>query len=548
MLISLFLIQCSSVHKEDKNVLAQINDLTVTTTHFENAFKEYYYRTGQVLKPDVSTKVAILNSQFNTYVLAVYAEDENLNETDEAIQNRKAIDRRVLNEEYLNQVILSNIDITEQRLRDYFLRFNTQLRASHIYAKDKSTIEEYYLRLQNGENFERLASEVFEIPYLAEHGGDIGRFTTDDMDIAFEEAAFSLKLGEISKPVQTAQGYSIIKVTDRVSKPLITENEFNQRRDQLYSYVLKKEKELKTRDHINNFLSNLVFSEAVISDLWRLISNNYEGMTNKSPEFISNLSGNELLIKYDGFNFSINDFKEELLISNTGLLNTIKDENSFRRFIEGVAYRSYLFTEAKNYKIDEQVFVQESINETYLHYLSELANNHLRLSINNTEAELYSEYQINQDLFVKPLEINFARIVLDTEEKANWISNEINSGMDFSSLVDLYTLNNEDRFTAGELGFKSIKDFGFSSTELALLEPGEVSGVIQYSQNEYHLYKCIERIEPKALSFSQAHDLVNEYLIKKKLRSLRDKTIEEVKDKHNATVYLKKLQELAIQI
>src|SRR5690606_12949586 len=82
------LISCkgSADKVNDEDVLAQIEDFYVSTTHFENAFREYYYRTGQVLTSDDQTKQAILNSEFNTYVLAVYAEDLHLNETEYARQ------------------------------------------------------------------------------------------------------------------------------------------------------------------------------------------------------------------------------------------------------------------------------------------------------------------------------------------------------------------------------------------------------------------------------------------------------------------------------
>lgn len=53
-----------------------------------------------------------------------------------------------------------------------------------------------------GESFEALAEEVFTNPYLANNGGDIGEFTVDEMDIAFENAAFALNVGDVSAPVK----------------------------------------------------------------------------------------------------------------------------------------------------------------------------------------------------------------------------------------------------------------------------------------------------------------------------------------------------------
>lgn len=546
---ALLILQCSSVNEEDKEVLAKINELCVTTTHFENAFKEYYYRTGQVLSPDISTKKAILDNEFNTYVMAVFAQDLDLDESEYAQAQQKAIERRVINEEYLNQVILADISVTDNELEDYFVRFNSQLRASHLYARTKDEIDALYKRLNSGESFDELAKEVFTNAYMANNGGDIGRFTTDDLDIAFENMAFSMNVNEISEPVKTEQGYSIIKLTERVTKPVLTEYEFNQKRDQLYSYAYKKKEEIETRRHLSDFLDALVMDEEVSSSLWDYIESNYEGMQNKDMEFISNLgNGDQVLASSNDFDFSIADFKEEYVISSFQMLNSIQNEVSFHNFVKGVAYRTYLFTEAQEQGIHDQVLVLDSIDETYYHFLADEANYYLQSSIENTQAELYNEFQSSRENYIRPLEINLARIVVDSQDKAELVQEELANGVLFEDLVIKYSTKNEDLFTKGELGFESIKNYGFLETQLAQLEVGDVSEIIRYQPNEFHIYMSLGRIESAPLTFAQSRDLVNDFLTKKKLQELRASTVDQVKEKHNAIIDLQKLNELTIQI
>lgn len=534
---------------QDEEVLAQIGDLYVSTTHFENAFREYYYRTGQVITPDERTKAAILNSEFNTYVLSVHAEDLGLDESEFAKNKLESIKRRVITEEFLNQRILASVEVEEKDLLDYYIRFNSSLRASHIYARTKELAEEYYDRIQAGESFEELAKEAFENPYLSENGGDIGRFTTDDLDIAFENAAFALDVGEISEPIQTAQGYSIIKLTDRVVKPILTEFDFAQKKNQIQSYVRKKKNEVATREHLSGFIGEVELNEEAVENLWNKFDKNYELMLSKDMEFVSTLNSlGNVLASFDGFKFAGKSFAEEYLASSELILSNINSKAAFDQFFLGIAYRSYLMEKAKESGIDTQELVQESIEETYHHFLADEVMFMIESEIRNTPAELYNSYLENQNNYYKPLEVNLKRIVLDSEERANEILDLINKGESFSALVDTYTIKSEDRFTNGELGFESIKNYGFSGNEIALLEVGDVSGVIQYSAGEFHIYKCLGREESKPLSFAEAQPQVNDFLTKKKVREIKAETIEMVKEKHNAVINTAKLKELIIQI
>jgi peptidyl-prolyl cis-trans isomerase C len=72
--------------------------------------------------------------------------------------------------------------------------------------------EEIRKKLTDGADFAALASAESDDSGSKVKGGDLNFFHRGQMVPAFEEAAFALKVGEISQPVKTQFGYHIIKV------------------------------------------------------------------------------------------------------------------------------------------------------------------------------------------------------------------------------------------------------------------------------------------------------------------------------------------------
>ena len=91
-----------------------------------------------------------------------------------------------------------------------------QVWARHILTSDEAGALSVKGQLESGANdaqtFDQLALMLSIDESTASTGGDLGWFGRGTMMPEFEEAAFSLDVGEISEPIQTDYGYHIIQV------------------------------------------------------------------------------------------------------------------------------------------------------------------------------------------------------------------------------------------------------------------------------------------------------------------------------------------------
>jgi peptidyl-prolyl cis-trans isomerase C len=89
----------------------------------------------------------------------------------------------------------------------------SKVNASHILVKSEQEANVILYDLQQGKSFEDIAKSKSLCP-SGKSGGNLGWFGKGQMVREFEQAAFSMKKGEVSKPVKTQFGWHIIKLVD----------------------------------------------------------------------------------------------------------------------------------------------------------------------------------------------------------------------------------------------------------------------------------------------------------------------------------------------
>mgnify|MGYP001546501762 FL=1 len=140
-------------------------------------------------------------------------------------------EQRVFDYLLLDQIALRDtLELSEEELFDYYeanpdeFAQEEQIRARHILLQVGSERTEEQAeeqmsairgRLEAGEDFAALATELSDDPGSKTQGGDLGFFGRGQMIAEFEEAAFNAQPGEVVGPVKTNFGYHLIRVEER---------------------------------------------------------------------------------------------------------------------------------------------------------------------------------------------------------------------------------------------------------------------------------------------------------------------------------------------
>ncbi len=159
----------------------------------------------------------------------------------------------------------------------------------------------------------------------------------------FEDAAFGLAVGETSAPVRTAQGYSIIQVTDRFTHPILTEMEFAERKSKLHELVLRK-KRMQARSHFLRRLASelaVSFHEPAFGQLLGQIT----GVSlMDSPESISNAP----LVSFAGGTWNVDDFRIRAARTDPRHRAAVRTPADLEAFVTGLILREEMLARASS--------------------------------------------------------------------------------------------------------------------------------------------------------------------------------------------------------
>ncbi len=274
------------------------------------------------------------------------------------------------------KIMPEQFDLSEEELKDLYEKVKTGYKAADIKLADKAFADSIYRELKKGADFAKMAETYSLDLRTAVYSGTIPWiFTYGTFARPFETALMKLKPGDISEPVQTNDGYHIIKLLATQKNPI---DPYEKIEFELRKRLQKIKRTDFIQDYINGLFSrfNYKVDMETARSVWPLINQRHENGLLVKTEALKRF-WNKPVIHYNGGNLTVGDvvYKYNQLPRFERIpLNRF---GNFELILKEVSVQELMFRDAIAKHLDQDPLIVEKVNRFAYGRLLEFANRKL---------------------------------------------------------------------------------------------------------------------------------------------------------------------------
>ncbi|MDO5755252.1 MAG: peptidylprolyl isomerase [Tissierellia bacterium] len=230
------------------------------------------------------------------------------------------------------------------------------------------------------------------------------------------------------------------------------------------------------------------------------------------------MSDSKVMAKVEGKELTKGEVQEfiQLMGPQGAQLN---NEDGIKKVADELVNQELMYLEAKEKGYDEDPEFLKEVERIKEQQLKQFAINKLLRQVDVQEEDAKKYYEEHKDQFQTKANFKAAHILVEEEDVANKVLEEINKGKDFGEAAKEYsTCPSKEK--GGDLGQfaqgQMVPEF-----EKALLtqEIGEIAGPVK-SQFGYHIIRLDEKNEPTTMEFDQVKNQIIQQITLRKQQEL----------------------------
>ncbi|MFA5354312.1 MAG: peptidylprolyl isomerase [Thermodesulfovibrionales bacterium] len=233
-IVSLPVLLAGSLAWGGEPVVAKFPDKSYTFTDLERIMGySNVWKTKISENSDPKLKSAVITRIIRAKAAADLARSKGLHKLPDIKEGLEVIINDFLSQEYVKREIADKVTVSDEEVRAYYdnnpknFQLAEMVKVSHILisvdkgapegakSKAREEAEAALKRIKAGEDFGKIAAEMSDDYQSSAKGGDLGFIARGKTVPEFEQAAFTLKPGEISGIIETPYGFQIIRVEEK---------------------------------------------------------------------------------------------------------------------------------------------------------------------------------------------------------------------------------------------------------------------------------------------------------------------------------------------
>ena len=400
--IILLVFAFTGCEKEIDATVIEVDKEVISLSSFKVQYQKYMDNNYQ--SDNLLTRYSFLNKLVEEKLILKYARENNLDNDPSYAEDIGAIYDQMLLNYYFDKKINKNFQITDSDTRKLFIWQSQRVHICHLFSRSEKQIWNIHKRLTYDESsWSSLAQECFKDSILQLNGGDIGWQAYADLDPIFAFHAFSLIPGEISEPVRTSDGYSIIKLVSIENNNLLTQKDYQLKKESL-SMTIKnlqeKQRLLEFTDSTSKSL-DIVFDESMVLKL-------HQSIKSLPYQEIEDLY-QEPLVSFMDEEWDVSKLLQKMSSLSKRQLSKIITPIDLKQSIIGLITREKLLESARNEKVFQNELFDEALSlkkdKAMIKHVLNIERNQVNIGIDSTKK--------NYSYFKKELLSN-SSIVIDS--------------------------------------------------------------------------------------------------------------------------------------
>jgi parvulin-like peptidyl-prolyl isomerase len=453
--------------------------------------------------------------------------------------------------------------VTAEQIEEILKRQGVELKTTHILISHKksrrsvnrsleearSLAAQISNDLQHGADMDKMIAEYSDDPSSKKNKGDLGYFTWGRMVQPFQEAAWNLKVGEISGPVETNHGIHVIRLDDRRNvEGYIPDDGYENvyRIKQVESKAYGDSSRVLWTKHYKSVQEKyeyILYEEAIAKGsalLKEKIKN--EKLTTQS---FAPHERDILFAEWEGGVLTLGSLVEKYEKQLIRVMERFRIEQNLRKEIDRLSMNQLVLRDARYYKIEDDIFVANEINTFKEDQLNRLIEQrHILDRADATETEAREYYEKYPQKFRKGAEIEIWEIYVKDKNKAEEIARKAKQDYDFETLARKYSEDKNLQSKGGYMGYKGLNSRGTVSRKAHEIGPGgKITGPIKYRRG-WSVLKTGGKHEETIKPFSDVTKSAINMLKYEKALKMKEIWQRELREEYAVVIDEQKLQEI----